>query len=138
MEKYAHPLRDVAHSAEIRSHLIENWNRANIPGAFASQQGLSVCMGASWGAQQSHCWRSTRLHTTKSQIFNTCRARNPSKQINCIWQAIVKHQVCAAKHSVSVHTSALATRVNAVADSLIARVIAVAVFAKHKRRPCWP
>ncbi|KAK9842472.1 hypothetical protein WJX81_001619 [Elliptochloris bilobata] len=32
VEKYAHPLRDVAHSADIRSHLIENWNRANIPG----------------------------------------------------------------------------------------------------------
>ena len=36
VEKYAHPLRDVAHSAEIRSQLIENWNRANIPGMSAS------------------------------------------------------------------------------------------------------
>ena len=47
MEKYAHPLRDVAHSAEIRSHLIENWNRANIPGVSVPQQGLKMCMGAS-------------------------------------------------------------------------------------------
>ena len=35
MEEHAHFLRDVAHSTQIRSQLIENWNRANIPGDLA-------------------------------------------------------------------------------------------------------
>ena len=35
VEEHAHFLRDVAHSTQIRSQLIANWNRANIPGAVA-------------------------------------------------------------------------------------------------------
>ena len=35
VEEHAHFLRDVAHSTQIRSQLIENWNRANIPGVLA-------------------------------------------------------------------------------------------------------
>ena len=33
VEKRTHFLRDVAHSAAIRKHLIGNWNKANLPSA---------------------------------------------------------------------------------------------------------
>lgn len=49
VEKYAHFLRDVSHTTQIRSQLIDNWNRANIPGNLALPGALVAgCDGGVW------------------------------------------------------------------------------------------
>ena len=37
VEKYAHPLRDIAHANAIRNKLIANWSLANTPNRHSSK-----------------------------------------------------------------------------------------------------